>query len=122
MKIYVKETKDFSTQSVARIINESILVRPLESIEEVCSTDFIFVSRNDDVPINDANKYHIVMFEPFFENLSLRINHIYECRQNYYYLKNALESAYNPDITTLIAGSSYGTFGIDLSYIDNAVG
>jgi len=36
-------------------------------------------------------------------------------------LKNALNSSVNPEITTLITGSSYGAFGIDTSYIQNSV-
>lgn len=63
----------------------------------------------------------MIIYEQLFQELSARVYQEYYNNHDYYYLKNALQQAQNINITTLISGSSYGAFGIDLAYIDNAV-
>ena len=64
---------------------------------------------------------HVIVYESLLEQLSKSISQIYHNNYDYYHLKYALNNSSNSDISTVISGSSYGTYGINLSCIDNAI-
>ena len=121
MKIYVKESNNLSIQKVSIIFHDSVTIVPLISLEDVAYSDLIIVSQMDVSLMTGLEEYHVIVYEQFFQELSARVCQEYYNNHDYYYLKNALQQAQNTNVTTLISGSSYGAFGIDLSYIDNAV-
>lgn len=121
MNIYVKQTPDLTIKTVRPIVNDSINVYPLISTNDVSYNDLILVSKFDSLPLTSSPKNHVIIYESLLEQLSESINQIYHLEHDYYYLKYALNSSFNPEISTVISGSSYGAFGIDLSYIDAAI-
>ena len=121
MKIYVKESKSLSIQTVTLIFCDTVTIVPLLSLDDVLYSDLIIVSQSDISSMTGLEEYHVVIYEQFFQELSARVYQEYYSNHDFYYLKNALQQAQDTNITTLISGSSYGAFGIDLAYIDNAV-
>lgn len=121
MKIYVKESKSLSIQTVSLIFCDSVTIVPLLSLDDVLYSELIIVSQSDVSSMTGLEEYHVIIYEQLFQELSARVYQEYYNNHDYYYLKNALQQAQNINITTLISGSSYGAFGIDLAYIDNAV-
>lgn len=121
MKIYVKESENLSIETVAVLFYSSVMILPLLSLEDVRYSDLIIMSQLDTVGITELKEYHVVIYEHFFQELYTQAYQEYYNNHDYYYLKNALQDAKNPNISTLISGSSYGAFGIDLSYMDNAI-
>ena len=121
MKIYVKESKSLSIQTVSLMFYDSVTIVPLLSLDDVLYSDLIIVSQSDVSSMTGLEEYHVIIYEQLFQELSARVYQEYYNNHDYYYLKNALQQALDTSITTLISGSSYGAFGIDLEYIDNAV-
>lgn len=121
MKIYVKESKSLSIQTESLMFYDSVTIVPLLSLDDVLYSDLIIVSQSDVSSMTGLEEYHVIIYEQLFQELSVRGYQEYYNNHDYYYLKNALQQAQNTNITTLISGSSYGAFGIDLEYIDNAV-
>lgn len=121
MKIYVKESKSLSIQTVSLIFCDSVTIVPLLSLDDVLYSELIIVSQSDVSSMTGLEEYHVIIYEQLFQELSARVYQEYYNNHDYYYLKNALQQAQNINITTLISGSSYGALGIDLAYIDNAV-
>lgn len=120
MTIYVKECPTFSLENIKIWIKKEVKVTVFKSIAEVKSRDLIVISQNDKL-IEDLSDYNIIIYEKFLEKILSNIILEYEYNHDYYYLKNALSYAMKSNITTLISGSSYGAFGIDMSLIKNAV-
>ena len=83
-------------------------------------SDIIIVSRTDSV-LSELTDFHTVIYEDFMDNIYTNVLQEYNYRHDYYYTNNALSQSKSSDITTLISGSSYWAFGIDLNYISNAV-
>ena len=121
MKIYVKESKSLSIQTVSLMFYDSVTIVPLLSLDDVLYSDLIIVSQSDVSSMTGLEEYHVIIYEQLFQELSARVYQEYYNNHDYYYLKNALQQALDTSITTLISGSSYGAFGIDLAYIENAV-
>ena len=121
MNVYVKETTDFSINKVKPLLNSKVKISPLISIDELSCNDLIIVSREDSTLSAELNEYYVVIYEALIEEISRRVILIYRNNHDYYYLKNALNQAKDSNIETLITGSSYGSYGIDLSYFNNAV-
>ena len=121
MKIYVKESKSLSIQTVSLMFYDSVTIAPLLSLDDVLYSDLIIVSQSDVSSMTGLDEYHVIIYEQLFQELSARVYQEYYNNHDYYYLKNALQQALDTSITTLISGSSYGAFGIDLAYIENAV-
>ncbi len=121
MNIYVKESKDLSIKRVSLLFYKSVKILPLLSLEDISYSDLIIVSQSDSSSMTRLKEYHVIVYEQLFNELYSRVYQEYYNNHDYYYLKNALQHAQNPAITTLISGSSYGAFGIDLDYIDHAV-
>lgn len=119
MVIYVKECAAFSLKDIKLWIKNEIDVKVFKSITEVTSEDFIIVSI-DDKEMNLTEK-NIIIYEIFFKKISCNIMQEFDYNHDYYYLKNALLYAEKPNITSLISGSSYGVFGIDMTLIKAAV-
>ena len=90
-------------------------------LDDVLYSDLIIVSQSDVSSMTGLEEYHVIIYEQLFQELSARVYQEYYNNHDYYYLKNALQQALDTSITTLISGSSYGAFGIDLAYIENAV-
>ncbi len=121
MKIYVKESENLTIQTVSALFCDSVTVGAFVSLDDVQYSDFIIVSQSDTKFMGGLKDYHVVIYEHFFQKLYTWVNQEYYNNHDYYYLKNALQCAGNNDATTLISGSSYGAFGIDLTYINSAV-
>lgn len=121
MKIYVKESEDLTVQTLLSLFTNSVAIMPLLSLDDVLYDDFIVVSRADEADLPELREYHVIVYEQFFQELYVRVCQEYYNNHDYYYLRNALQRARDPKITTLISGSSYGAFGIDLTCIENAV-
>lgn len=118
MKIYVKESKSLSIQTVSLMFYDSVTIVPLLSLDDVLYSDLIIVSQSDVSSMTGLEEYHVIIYEQLFQELSARVYQEYYNNHDYYYLKNALQQALDTSITTLISGSSYGAFGIDLAYIE----
>lgn len=111
----------FTVQTIRLLVNDSIKVYPLISTADVRYNDFIIVSRFDSAPLVSTVYNHVIVYESLLEQLSESISQIYHNNYDYYHLKYALNNSSNSDISTVISGSSYGTYGINLSCIDNAI-
>lgn len=121
MKIYVKESFKLSVRTVSPIFQDTVEVLPLLSLDDVSYQDIIMIAQCDADLIPPLNEYHVVVYEEFFEEFSTRIHQAYYDNHDYFYLKNALQDAKDPTISTLISGSSYGAFGIELAYMNHAI-
>lgn len=121
MKIFVKETRELKIQNVVSLFSEKVEVKPLISLKDVSLVDRIMISKSDQQCNQELEEYHVIIYEDFFEELSTRVIREYNYRHDYYYLKNALQHAQDKRIDTLISGSSYGAFAIDLSVLENTV-
>lgn len=121
MKIYVMEAETISVQTVSLLFYNSVTVEPLLSLKNVSYNDLIIVPQSAAAFTTELKEYHAVIYEQFLQEVYTRVYQEYYNNHDYYYLKNALQDAQNTNITTLVSGSSYGAFGIDLAYIDSAV-
>lgn len=121
MKIYVMESETISIQTVSLLFCNSVTIEPFVSLKSVSYNDLIIVPQSAAAFITELKEYHVIIYEQFLQEVYTRVYQEYYNNHDYYYLKNALQDAQNANITTLISGSSYGAFGIDLAYIDNAV-
>ena len=121
MKIYVMESETISIQTVSLLFYNSVAIEPFVSLQSVSYSDLIIAPQSAAAFITELKEYHVIIFEQILQEVYTRVYQEYYNNHDYYYLKNALQDAQNANITTLISGSSYGAFGIDLAYIDNAV-
>lgn len=121
MNIYVKESPQLKIQTLLPIINANISVMPFISVEALTHNDLVILSQYDLALMTDLRNYHTVIFEELFDAISRKITQEYYYNHDYYYLKKALQSAQNSNVTTLISGSSYGAKGIDLDSLENSI-
>ena len=115
MKVWVKEYDNILTAEMIRIwIRSNIEVLTFRGYQYMSEDDLLIVTISDlSVEKEKFYLYRIVQYEEIFTKLTKAI--IEECEYNYdyYYLKNTLQAAREPNIHTLFTGSSYGLFGID---------
>lgn len=122
MIVYVKESFAINVNTIMPWFKKTINIMPLSSLDDVKTNDIIVISKADeDFCNNDLSGYNIVIYEDFCEKISLNIIKEFQDNYDYYYLKNALSVATNPNTISIISGSSYGLFGIDTSLLSNAV-
>ena len=125
MKVYVKEFLDTLTiEMMIPWVSKNVCLLPLHSFAVVSVGDIVIVSRLDSsVMRREELECTIIICEEIFEKILLNVRREYHYNYDYYYMKNALEEAVSPKITTIISGSSYGLYGIDhtlLSFYDIA--
>ena len=123
MTVYVKECFAMNLNTVIPWFKKTINVMPFSSLDAVTTNDIIVISNADDEGFynNDLSSYNIVIYEDFCEKISSNIIQEFQYNYDYYHLKHALSAAVNPNITSIISGSSYGLFGIETSLLSNAV-
>lgn len=121
MKIYVRESDNLSIQTLSLLFCENMVITPFLSLEDVSYEDWIIISQADGMDISALKNYHVIIYEKFFQEFYVRVYQEYYNNHDYYYLRNALQQAKDPEVTTLISGSSYGAFGIDLASMRNSV-
>lgn len=122
MIVYVKECSAFNINKCVPWFKKTNMIRPLNRIEDVNNiSDIIVISNTDNNIKFDLSSYNTMVYEEFYEKILINI--VQECQYNYdyYYLKNALLHSSDPEVSTLISGSSYGVFGVDTSLLFNAV-
>ena len=93
MKIYVKESKSLSIQTVSLMFYDSVTIVPLLSLDDVLYSDLIIVSQSDVSSMTGLEEYHVIIYEQLFQELSARVYQEYYNNHDYYYLKNALQQA-----------------------------
>lgn len=123
MTIYVKEGFAINLNSAMHWFKKNINIEPLRSLDAVKADDIIVISNaaDEDFCDNNLSDYNVIIYEDFLEKISVNIVQEFRYNYDYYYLKNALCTAQNASITTVISGSSYGLLGIDTSLLSNAV-
>lgn len=122
MTIYVKNSQHLNINSVSAWFKKDLTIQPLNNIEDVNPANDIIVISNADETINfNLMDYNVMVYEDFSQKISDNIMQEYQYNHDYYYLNNALLPSSDPNVSTLISGSSYGAFGIDTSLLDNAV-
>lgn len=123
MNIYVKEFKDIITlKSISIWVKKEISLLPFASLTDVKANDIIIISNFDTTfSKEDLSDYTFLIYEDFLDKIKKNIIQEYNYNYDYYYLKNALIQACDPNVTTIIAGSSYGLFGIDSSMLTHEV-
>ena len=123
MVVYVKECFAMNLNTIMPWFKKTINIMPLSSLDTVKTNDIIVISNTDDEDLdsNELSSYNIVIYEDFCEKISSNIIQEFQYNYDYYYLKNALSAATNPNITSIISGSSYGIFGVETSLLSNAV-
>lgn len=123
MTIYIKECAKMNLDTVRHWFKKNISIKPFISLDTVKINDLVVISNteDDDFYNNNRSYYNIIAYEDFSNKIVSNINQEFQNNYDYYYLKNALSAAADPNITTIIAGSSYGTFGVETSLLPNAV-
>lgn len=121
MIVYVKESSAINVSKVEMQFKSAVEIRSLRSISDVTDSDIIMISNRDDNLADDLSKYRVIEYEKIYDKIEANISRELRYNHDYYYLKTALTYVAKPNITTLISGSSYGVFGIDISMLENAV-
>ena len=123
MKVYVKEFLDTLTiEMMIPWVSKNVCLLPLHSFAEASVGDIVIVSRLDSsVMRREELECTIIICEEIFEKILLNVRREYHYNYDYYYMKNALEEAVSPKITTIISGSSYGLYGIDHTLLSHEV-
>ena len=75
MKIYVKESKSLSIQTVSLMFYDSVTIVPLLSLDDVLYSDLIIVSQSDVSSMTGLEEYHVIIYEQLFQEL-FKIQHI----------------------------------------------
>lgn len=121
--IYVKEFESrLTTNMITLWIKKGIKILPFTLLRDVEVYDIIIVSKADpEISKINLSKYTVLIYEDLFEKISINVIQEYQYNYDYYYHKNALYKAQNPNITTIITGSSYGLFGIDSSMLSHEI-
>lgn len=68
MKIYVKESKSLSIQTLSLMFYDSVTIVPLLSLDDVLYSDLIIVSQSDVSSMTGLEEYHVIIYEQFFKN------------------------------------------------------
>lgn len=68
MKIYVKESKSLSIQTVSLMFYDSVTIVPLLSLDDVLYSDLIIVSQSDVSSMTGLEEYHVIIYEQLFKN------------------------------------------------------
>ena len=71
MKIYVKESKSLSIQTVSLMFYDSVTIVPLLSLDDVLYSDLIIVSQSDVSSMTGLEEYHVIIYEQLFKNCLL---------------------------------------------------
>lgn len=121
MNIYVKECPAMDVASLVPWFKKTNAVQVLDNTETLKDGDIIVISNTDKNIKFNLSEYNVIVYEDIFEKIAANILEEYRYNYDFYYIKNALKNAANANISTVISGSSYGVFGIDLSNWHNAV-
>lgn len=119
--IWVKELGGVLDLEKARgYIRKSVIKKKYVDAKYVSEDDIIMVSIKDsDIP--DKNRYYVLIFEECADRILKNV--IGDILQNYdeYYYRMSLQAAKNPNVDTLLVGSSYGLYGIDSHIMEHTV-
>lgn len=119
--IWVKELGGVLDLEKARgYIRKSVIIKKYVDAKYVSEDDIIMVSIKDsDIP--DKNRYYVLIFEECADRILKNV--IGDILQNYdeYYYRMSLQAAKNPNVDTLLVGSSYGLYGIDSHIMEHTV-
>lgn len=122
MEVYVKECSAMNLNTIKPWLKKTIDIKPFISLDAVKINDIVVISNTEDDDFyNNLSDYNILVYEEFSEKIISNISQEFQYNYDYYYLKNALSAAADPNITSIISGSSYGSFGIETSLLTNAV-
>ncbi len=69
MKIYVKESKSLSIQTVSLMFYDSVTIVPLLSLDDVLYSDLIIVSQSDVSSMTGLEEYHVIIYEQLFSRI-----------------------------------------------------
>lgn len=120
MIVWIKEYEGvIDVKSVSMLIRDSIETKMLMNLGDVNDNDIIIMSRMDSEDL--LNQFNILIYEDFFEKISVNVVREYKNNYDYYYLKRILEKGKDGNIDTIVSGSSYGCFGIEGSMMSGAV-
>ena len=87
MKIYVKESKSLSIQTLSLMFYDSVTIVPLLSLDDVLYSDLIIVSQSDVSSMTGLEEYHVIIYEQLFQELSVRGYQEYYNNHDYYYIR-----------------------------------
>ena len=120
INVYVKEYKNFLTVSmVCKWLKENIRIKEYSKKEELSSFDIVMVSQKD--PQKDLQTYaKIICYEECIEIILRNCRNELYINYDYHFLKNSLDVG-EKEAINIVAGSSYGLFGVDADKLDATV-
>ena len=118
MRVFIRECGAVNVKEILPFIKNEVEVY-IFGDEDILIGDYVICSKEDRVFLSDNRwKYKCLIYEDINKKILSNLGTEYYYNYDYYHLKNEIEKGKSKDIETLISGSSYGLFGIDLDYID----
>ena len=122
MKVFVKECKSLSLEQVRFLFKPSVTLSIYNTDREINLDDVVVVSSADEeANSNELSDYNVLIYENVFKEIIENINKEFCENYDYYHLLYNLNKSKNPDITTIVSGSSYGLFGFEALKFENSL-